>query len=109
MIDFFGLTGYTTGMNISHTKGVVKRAVSLPKDLDAKLIGLVSSGGGTYSGLVREALEVYLKQKEDVEMEAAYVKYYADPKNRKADEKSAREMWAGSQRTWAERERRGEA
>ena len=108
MIDFFGLTGYTIGMNISHTKGVVKRAVSLPKDLDAKLIGLVSSGGGTYSGLVREALEVYLKQKEDVE-DRRPMSVLRRPKNRKADEKSAREMWAVSQRTWAERERRGEA
>lgn len=78
----------------------VKRAVSLPKSLDRKVRQLTSVTGLTYSGLVREALESYLKAKDDLEMEKAYIEYFADPKRRKESIELAKDMWAASAPAW---------
>ena len=55
---------------------VVKRAISLPKDLDARLVELLKGSERTYSGLVCEALGVYLRERDRMQLEKAYARYY---------------------------------
>lgn len=72
--------------------GAVKRAISLPKSLDEKLIALISGGGRTYSGTIREAVELYLKSLESRDVEAVYARYYSQPEPARQDRALAREV-----------------
>lgn len=78
---------------------VVKRAISLPKELDAQLKELSEATDRSYSGLVCEALGMYLKEKERREIERAYATYYAGARSGK-DAELAAELTRLSERSW---------
>lgn len=72
--------------------GVVKRAISLPKSLDKKLLALIAGGGRTYSGTIREAVELYLESLESRDVEDAYARYYSQQEPVRQDRALAREV-----------------
>lgn len=78
----------------------VKRAISLPKELDAKIRALSEGLKRSYSGLVCEAVGMYLADRERMELDEAYARYYSDPKNVKRDKELAKEMERLSAECW---------
>ncbi|MFC1521702.1 ribbon-helix-helix protein, CopG family [Elusimicrobiota bacterium] len=78
----------------------VKRAISLPKPLDEKLCELAESLHQTYSGIVRQAVVNYLKQREHFEVRESYAKYYSDKKNLQSDLELADGLSGLSQEEW---------
>jgi len=84
----------------SGTPPSIKRAISLPIQLDESLRRLARRDKKSYSGLIREAVEQYLKIERGSRMEEAYARYYASPGAHKEGEALAREMWEASGRSW---------
>jgi hypothetical protein len=78
----------------------VKRAVSLPKELDSYLSAMARESGRSYSGLVAEAIGVFRGSLERSRMAQAYAEYYADKGRVKSDAASAREMANASAAGW---------
>ena len=75
----------------------VKRAISLPSDIDGKIATLSRKEGMSYSSVVQQAVWYFLKRREDLEMEKAYRDYYASPARRKESEQLSAEMMAVTQ------------
>lgn len=78
----------------------VKRAVSLPRELDSYLSSMARESGRSYSGLVAEAIGVYRRSLERSRMAQAYAEYYADEERAKRDAAQARGMANASAAGW---------
>lgn len=78
----------------------VKRAVSLPKELDSYLSVMARESGRSYSGLVAEAIGVYRRSLERSRMARAYAEYYGDKERAKRDATRAQEMANSSAAGW---------
>jgi hypothetical protein len=74
----------------------VKRAISLPGDVDVSVCALSQAEGKSYSSMVCEAVRFYLKGREDLEMEKAYRSYYSDSRLGAESESLAAELFAAS-------------
>jgi predicted DNA-binding protein len=81
------------------TKFAVKRAISLPSDVDEQIATLSRAEGKSYSSMVCQAISFYLKRCEDLEMEMAYRAAYEDPETVAASETLAAELSAISSPT----------
>lgn len=57
----------------------VKRAISLPKKQDEKLRAMARQRGASYSRLVQDAIESYLRIDEENRLDQAYRRYYRKP------------------------------
>lgn len=80
----------------------IKRAVSLPPDLDSYLSALARESGRSYSGLVAEAVSEYRRLAERSRMARAYMDYYSEKGREKRDAAQAREMANASAAGWPE-------
>ena len=78
---------------------VVKRAVSLPRDLDTQIEQFSRASHQAYSTIVRLALGSFVEKLEELEVERAYRAYYNDA-TKAADTKLAGELFAVSKRSW---------
>lgn len=79
---------------------MVKRAISLPRDIDSRLSDLAESEGVSYSSVVRRAAEALLRRREAQEVREAYARYYSDPRRRASDEELARDLSSASEDVW---------
>lgn len=81
---------------------VVKRAVSLPKELANQVQDVAHSQHVSYSGLIREALIRYFQDLRDRELEQIYEKYYSKPENGKAEKEAVKDFSKLSAKVWPE-------
>ena len=97
-----GMSDGILGMDPHFRGRMVKRAISLPKELDDKLAGLARAKAVSYSSVLRLAAERLLRRLEADEVREAYSRYYAGAGRRQADEGLADELAAASEEAWPE-------
>ena len=80
--------------------GVVKRAVSLPRDLDASVQRISQFTHQPYSAVVRDALGAYVERVKESQFEAAYRAYYKNEPARSADNQLTDELFRYAKDVW---------
>lgn len=79
---------------------VVKRAISLPKDIDEHLHELAQEKHLSFSGVIYEAAEQLLKEEEYCKVHEAYAHYYSKGESVKKDAGLAQDFWRLSRENW---------
>lgn len=79
---------------------VVRRAISLPPDLDSQILSVVRETHQPYSTVVKMALDSYVETIKQAELERAYQAYYGAKDRQAADSKLAREFFGASKKAW---------
>lgn len=87
----------------THPGGVVRRAICLPKSIDEEVEALVATDAKSYSGVVREALAVYVGMRRLREAERSYADYYGDAAALKRDLRLAEDLARLSGAEWPPR------
>jgi hypothetical protein len=82
--------------------GVVKRAVSLPRGLDALVQHISQSTHQPYSAVVREALGAYAERVKESAFEAAYRQYYKSEPTRTAENALTDELFRYAKDVWTD-------
>lgn len=77
-----------------------KVAVTLPKADIQRLRKMEQELGDTFSGIVRRAVEAWLRDLERLRTRALYQEYYRHPSTRRTDRALARGMSQASTRSW---------
>ncbi len=72
---------------------VVKRAISLPRDIDKHLHELAQEKHLSFSGVIHEAAEQLLKKEEYCRVHKAYARYYSKGESVKKDAELAQDFW----------------
>ena len=79
---------------------VVRRAVSLPQELDLEVLSVVRETHQPYSTVVKKALGSYVETIKQAEMERAYLAYYGSRETQASETKLASEFFGASKKNW---------